>query len=196
MGGLIHAGRSAGGGPFARGIMIWDRMSKIRKRARLSCSGLRLRVNAGGRFMHRALFTLLCCMIPLAAQSWDDLRALKAGDRVKVQDTAGKERGGAFRALSDNAISIESGGSEVSIERSKVRRVQIKSSSRRWRNFAIGAGIGLALGLAADYTLGTYLRNETSQGGAARALTYIAPIALFGGVGAAAAGYKTIYRAR
>ena len=145
--------------------------------------------------MHRALITLLCCTIPLAAQSWDDLRALKTGDRVKVQDTAGKERGGAFRALSDNAISIESGRSEVSIERAKVRRVQIKSSARRWRNLAIGAGIGLALGLAADYTLGTYLRNEASHGSAARALTYIAPIALFGGIGAAAAGYKTIYRA-
>jgi hypothetical protein len=134
--------------------------------------------------------------IPLAAQSWEALRGLKPGDAVKIQDTAGKEQKGKFRTVSDNAISIETGRQEVSIEKAKVRRVQIKSGTRRLRNFAIGAGIGLVLGLVADQTLGVYLRNESNEGDGARALTYIAPIALFGGIGAAASGYRTIYRVR
>jgi hypothetical protein len=44
-----------------------------------------------------------------------------------------------------------------------------------------------------DQTLGTYLRNEGVNNG--RAITYIAPIGLFGGIGAALSSYKTIYRA-
>lgn len=146
--------------------------------------------------MLRILLAFVSCALPLAAQSWDDLRGLKPGDRVKVQDTAGQERKGKFRAVSANAISIESGKSEVSVERARVRRVQVKSSARRWRNVAIGAGIGLVLGLVVDQTLGAYIRNESVESSGVRALTYIAPIGLFAGVGAASAGYRTIYRAR
>jgi hypothetical protein len=53
---------------------------------------------------------------------------------------------------------------------------------RRVRNFVIAAAIGLAMGVTVDQTLGAYLRNET--GDSHRAVTYIAPIALFGGVAA------------
>jgi preprotein translocase subunit SecD len=64
------------------------------------------------------------------------------------------------------------------------------------RNILIGAGIGLAVGVAVDQTVGTYFRNEQGNNGGARAVTYIAPIALFAGIGAALSPYRTIYRAR
>jgi hypothetical protein len=64
------------------------------------------------------------------------------------------------------------------------------------RNILIGAGIGLAVGIAVDRTLGTYIRNERGDIAGVRALTYAAPIALFAGIGAALAPYRTIYRAR
>ena len=51
----------------------------------------------------------------------------------------------------------------MAIERTRVRRVQVKSASRRVRNIVIGAAIGLAVGLVADQTLGTYLRNEAGE---------------------------------
>ena len=142
------------------------------------------------------LLAVLFCPMPLAAQSWDDLRGLKPGDTVKVQDTSGKEQKGALRAVSANAISIAAGKSEVSIERLRVRRIQVKSAARRWRNVAIGVGIGVAVGLIADQTLGAYIRNESSQSSGARVLTYVAPIGLCAGIAAATSGYRTVYRAR
>ena len=145
--------------------------------------------------MHRFLFALLACSIPLAAQSWEDLRGLKPGDRVKVRDTAG-ERTGTFRAVSADDIRIETGKNEVTIERARVRRVQVKSTSRRVRNVVIGAAIGVAVGVILDQSLGTYFRNESGQSSGARAFTYIAPIGLFGGIAAIPAGYRTVYRAR
>jgi hypothetical protein len=124
------------------------------------------------------------------------LSGLQRGDRVLVLDSAGKEHKGTFSAVSDQGISLTSGRSEVSIERAKVRRVRIPSSSRRLRNALIGIGIGAAVGATTDQTLGVYLRNEAGESAGARVLTYIAPIALFGGIAAAVPGYKTIYRAR
>src|SRR5262245_8682786 len=132
--------------------------------------------------MPRLFLALVFCTIPLAAQSWDDLRVLKPGDRVKVQDKDGKERSGKFRAVSNTAISLDAGKNEVSVERARVRRVQIKSPAKRWRNVAIGLGIGVALALVVDFSLGVYLRNEAGESEGARALTYIVPIALFGGI--------------
>ncbi len=143
-----------------------------------------------------SLLALLFCPALLSAESWEDLRGLKPGDTVKVQDTSGKEQKGIFRAVSTDAISIAAGKSELSIQKSRVRRIQVKSGARRARNVAIGMGIGFAVGLIADQTLGVYLRNELSESGAARALTYIAPIGLFGAVAGAVPGYRTVYRVR
>jgi hypothetical protein len=138
---------------------------------------------------------LMACGVPLSAQSWDALRALKPGDAVNVLDTTGKERKGGFTAFSTDAISLQTRGGEVSIERARVRRVQVRSNALRARIAVIGVGIGVAVGVAVDQTLGAYLRNEGGQSGGGRAVTYIAPIALFGGLGALPA-YRTIYRVR
>jgi hypothetical protein len=140
-------------------------------------------------------FASFACILPLMAQSWDPVRALGAGARVKVREIGGVEHKGNVTAVTPDAIAIAVGTTTLSIERTKVGRVQVHAKSRRSRNIAIGAGIGLALGVAVDRTLGTYLRNEGVSGGGGRALTYIAPIGLFGGIGAALSPYKTIYRA-
>jgi hypothetical protein len=138
--------------------------------------------------------TLLACGLPLAAQSWDALRELKPGDAVGVLDTAGHERKGVFTAFSTDAISLQTAGGQVSIDRPRVRRVRVRSNARRARKALIGAAIGVAVGVTVDQTLGVRLRNEGN--GSGRAVTYIAPIALFGGVGAVFPAYRTVYRAR
>jgi len=59
---------------------------------------------------------------------------------------------------------------------------------------AIGAAIGLGVAIAVDQTVGRYLRNETGDSG--RAITYIAPIGLFGAISAAMSPYRTVYQSR
>jgi hypothetical protein len=84
----------------------------------------------------------------------------------------------------------------VEIERARVHRVQVRAGSRRVRHILIGAGIGLAVGIAVDQSVDTYFRNEVGENGGVPAVTYAAPIALFAGIGAAMSPYRTIYRAR
>jgi hypothetical protein len=136
------------------------------------------------------LLTALC----LHAQSWDAVRALRPGDRVKVQETTGAGHKGAVTTVTTDSIAIASGKNQLSFDRARVRRVEVKSGNRRLRNVAIGAGVGLAVGITADQTLGAYLRNEVTDSG--RPLFYVVPIGLFGGIGAALAPYKTIYRVK
>jgi hypothetical protein len=143
--------------------------------------------------MHRLLFALVVCSLPLAAQSWDSVRALGAGTRVKVREANGPEHKGTVAAVTPEAISVATGRGNVSVDRARVARVQVHKPNRRLRNIAIGAGIGLAVGIIVDATVGTYLRNETGDSDSARALTYIAPIGLFTALGASLSPYHTIY---
>lgn len=142
------------------------------------------------------VLVLLLSGLSLRAQPWDTLRELKPGDRIKAVDTAGETHTGAFVAFSDAAISLRTGAGEVAVERARIRRIQVRSGSRRGRNALIGAAIGAAIGASVDQTLGAYFRNESGDLAGARVITYVAPIAIFGGLGAAFPGYRTVYRTR
>jgi len=131
--------------------------------------------------------------VTVSAQSWESLSSVQ-GQHVKVLDRSGEERRGVCESVGADAITIQTGKSQVSIERGKVRRVQVKSGTRRVRNIAIGAAIGLAVGVTIDQTVGTYLRNEVGDSG--RPAMYLAPIGLFGGIGAALSPYRTVYKVR
>jgi len=143
-----------------------------------------------------SLLAVLVIAVPLSAQSWDALRGLHAVDTVKVLDTAGQQHRGTFRNVSDAAIVLQTAKSEESIDRARVRLVQVRSSAHRLRNALIGAAAGVAIGVTVDQTLGTYFRNESGQGSGVRALTYLAPIGILGGIGAALPSYRTVYRVR
>ena len=141
------------------------------------------------------LLLLFLFALPVGAQSWEAIRGLTTGDRIRVVDSSGATQTGAFRAVSDSSITLATALGETAVERSKVNRVEVRSSSRRTRNLLIGLGIGLAVGATVDQTVGTYLRNESNESSGARAVTYAAPIALFGAIGALPA-YRTIYKVR
>lgn len=143
----------------------------------------------------RILLALIVCL-PLCAQSWEALHVLRPGDKVKVLETSGQEHSGALTAVAAEAISLHTATGDLSIERARVRRVQVRSASRRARRIAIAAGAGLAAGVVIDQTLGAYLRNESHETTGDRALTYFAPTALFGGLAAIAPGHRTVYRLR
>ena len=138
---------------------------------------------------------LLVCGMPLAAQPWETLRELKPGDRILVLDTGGAAHKGEFAAVSAETISLTTGAGQVAVERARVRRVEVSRKPKRARNALIGAALGVAVGVTVDQTLGTYFRNESGQSDGVRALTYIGPIALFGGIGAALPSSRTVYRA-
>jgi hypothetical protein len=142
----------------------------------------------------RSVLIFLACAAPLWAQSWDTLRGLKPGESIRVVDDGGHELRGAFAAATADSLTLRSGGGEHAIEKSKIRVVKVRSSSRRLRNLLIGVGVGVATGAVVDQTLGAALRNET--GDSKRPLTYVAPIALFGGIAGALPAYRTVYRAR
>jgi hypothetical protein len=140
------------------------------------------------------LLAAMLCALPLQAQSWDVVQGLRAGDRIKVAETGGKEHKGAVSSVTPDAISLTTGKAQVIVDRPRVKRIQLHSASRRARNVAIGAGIGVAVGVTIDQTLGAYLRNETGDEG--RPIMYLAPIGLFGGIGALMSPYRTIYRVK
>jgi hypothetical protein len=139
------------------------------------------------------ILTMVLGCVPISAQSWESLSSVQ-GQHVKVLDRLGEERKGVCESVGADAITIQTGKGQVSIEKAKVRRVQVKSGTRRARNLAIGAAIGVAVGVTVDQTIGRYLRNEVSDSG--RPAMYLVPIGLFGGIGAAMSPYRTVYRAR
>jgi hypothetical protein len=142
--------------------------------------------------------SLLICLfggaLALRAQSWEDLRGLRPGDRIVVQEAAGTQHKGTFASVSAEALTLRTEKSEVALERARIRRVQVPSGARRARNAILGAAIGIAIGVTVDQTLGTRLRNEGDSTG--RAAMYAAPTAALAGIGAALPAYRTVYKAR
>jgi len=142
------------------------------------------------------LAALAATVLPACGQSWDRLRELRPGQSIKVKEIDGPQHSGIFRSVSADRLTMTDGKSEISIEQAKIRRVQVRSGERRLRNFLIGAGIGAAIGVVTDNTLGVYIRNESAQGDGARAATYLLPIGLVGGIAAAVPAYQTVYRTK
>ena len=131
--------------------------------------------------------------LPVFAQSWDELKGLKPGQSVRVEERDGTKGSGELKSVSDLAIRYVSSSGELEIERAKVKRVEVKSPERRLRNVLIGAAIGAAIGVVVDQTLGTRLRNEGTD---SQAVTYATTITGAAAIGAMIAPYKTVYRAR
>src|ERR1051326_5568094 len=122
-----------------------------------------------------------------ASKSWDNLARLSAGTPIEVNTIDRSERG-QFVSSSTESLAMRTPAGEQKFQRAEVLRVVSRRQSRRLRNVLIGVGIGAAVGLVTDQTLGTYLRNESNPSGA-RAVIWAAPIALCGGIGAAIPSY-------
>jgi hypothetical protein len=127
-----------------------------------------------------------------APKSWDNLGRLQAGAKIEVVTAHGSDRG-AFASFSNEAIVVRTNRGERSFPRNEVLRVVSREKSRRVRNLLIGIGVGAAIGLVTDSTLGAYLRNESNPEGA-RALIWTLPIGFCGAIGAAIPSYPAVYR--
>jgi hypothetical protein len=142
----------------------------------------------------RTLFMALAFtgLLAAAPKTWDNVGRLKPGAAVEVITADHAERG-EFVASSTESLTIRTKTGERKFTRMEVMRVVSRGQSRRLRNALIGAGVGAALGLVTDQTLGTYLRNESNPSGA-RALIWTIPIAAGTGIGAAFPSYPVVYK--
>jgi hypothetical protein len=126
------------------------------------------------------------------SKTWESLSQIKPGTPIEVVTNDRAEKG-EFVSTSTESLTINTRGGEQRFLRPEVVRVVSRRQSRRMRNLLIGVGVGAAIGLITDETLGAYLRNESNPAGA-RPLIWTVPIALCGGIGVAFPSYSVIYR--
>ena len=128
--------------------------------------------------------------------SWSDLRGLKVGQGIVVIESTMKSHGGEFVSVTDEVLTLQEKGSDVSVKREDVVRVSTASGARRADHqtdygvlgAAGGAGIGAAAGSGSKAWVGL------SEG--VGALVGIAIGATSGAiVGAVIPAHTTIYRA-
>jgi hypothetical protein len=128
--------------------------------------------------------------------SWSDLNRLKAGQGVEVIESNLKRHAGAFITVTDEVLSLQEKGSDVSLKREDIVRVSTASGPRRGEHaligLVVGGGIGAAIGALAGSSHG--FLGESSRGIAALVGIVIgAPSGAL--VGAVIPAHTTVYRA-
>jgi hypothetical protein len=78
--------------------------------------------------------------------SWSDLRGLKVGQGLEVIESSMKHHGGEFVSVSDDVLTLQEKGSDVSVKREDIVRVSTASGARRGEHAAIGLVVGAAGG--------------------------------------------------
>jgi len=149
----------------------------------------------------KSLISALLLLAALAApafcrddENWKNLSSLKPGQRIGVIQSDGKRTQGTFAGVSDSALSIRT-DQVVAIPKDSVTRVYRRPRVSRLLRTAIGAGIGVAAGVALNSTIGQYLRNEAHD--TSPAIWIGAGAAVGAGLGAASGGGEhLVYRRR
>lgn len=136
--------------------------------------------------------------------SWAELSTLHTGQRVEIVETNLKKHNGTFSTVTDEAIQLREGGSDVGINKENVMRVTLLDKSHRLRNAlllgGLGAGAGAGIGAAASRC-----SSSSSSGigsldlcGLGRSIVIgigaVAGLAGGAGIGAAMPSHPTIYR--
>lgn len=107
--------------------------------------------------MQKLILTILAlaltpvgCWAETPKDSWENLKQLQPGHKIKVVDKSLKSWDGRLVSVTDEAITIREKWKqqEVSVERANVLRVTDLERSKRGRNALIGLAIGTALGAA------------------------------------------------
>jgi hypothetical protein len=129
-----------------------------------------------------------------AESSWENLQALRAGQRVEVFQTDLRSQRGKFLEVSDGALSLKVKNDTLTIPREKVLRVSTREKSKRLRNILIGAAVGTAIGLG----IGAWVDSQASESGEnlGRFIGFLVGVGSGAGIGAAIPGDRTIYRVR
>ena len=148
----------------------------------------------------RAIVLLVVAPTAFLAQAadWTLLRGINPGQTVHVHTLDGRTHGGRYLSSSDDAIVVRQKSVELSFPKVQIKKISVRKSSKRWRNAAIGAGVGAAVGAGAGVPLmssncGFFSYKRCGPG--ITILTGIVGSIVGFGIGPLFPGYETIYRA-
>jgi uncharacterized membrane protein len=127
---------------------------------------------------------------------WSDLNRLKAGQGIEVIESRMQRHAGKLVTFTDEVLTLQEGGSELSIKREDVVRVSTASGAKRGEHAVIGLVVGGAIGAAVGAASGS---STGFLGGSSRGLTALVGIAIGAPsgalVGAVVPAHTTVYRA-
>jgi hypothetical protein len=129
-------------------------------------------------------------------EQWRRVEALAAGESVKIRQMTGKTVEGFVVAVTNDAVTATTKGGAVTIPRSDIREVKVKSSSRQKQNAFIGGAIGGTSGVVTAVILDGALTD--GDGVSEAAAVFFGAIGVAAGltVGLLRSGYRTIYKVR
>jgi hypothetical protein len=128
--------------------------------------------------------------------SWSDLRGLKVGQGIDVIESNMKHHGGEFVSVSDDVVTLQEKGSDVSVKRKDIVRVSTESGARRGEHAVIGLVLGAAVGAGIGAAAGSGSKSWVGLSEGVGALVGIAIGATSGAiVGTVIPAHTTIYRA-
>lgn len=110
-----------------------------------------------------ALLVIAALTIPARASvdltSWDNLRQLAAGQQIEVARKQVETVKGEFVRMTDEAVTLRTGGGEITVPRSEIMDVRRGKVGRKatWIGAGVGAGAGALIGVGA----GEALANES-----------------------------------
>jgi len=99
-------------------------------------------------FLICVLGTLCTASAQNNAASWQNLNALRLGEKIQVLEENSTKVSGTFLDLSDGTISVQQESGSQAIQRQDVVSVKLMKNKHRLRNTFIGAGIGAGVGAA------------------------------------------------
>src|SRR5436190_19817936 len=108
--------------------------------------------------MRNAALACFLMLVPysLRAQDkkadWKALYDLRAGEKIELIETGMKKHVGTFSTVTDEALQMREGASDIALPKENVARVTAIDKSHRLRNAfilgTVGAGAGAGLGAA------------------------------------------------
>ena len=127
---------------------------------------------------------------------WSDLRGLRVGQGIVVIESSMKHHDGEFISVTDEALTLQENGSDVSVKREDVVRVSTASGARRGEHAVIGLVVGGLAGAGIGAAAGSRSRGWVGLSEGVGALVGVAIGATSGAiVGAVIPAHTTIYRA-
>jgi len=127
---------------------------------------------------------------------WSDLRGLRVGQGIVVIEASMKHHDGDFISVTDEALTFQEKGSDISVKREAVVRVSTASGARRGDHAVIGLVVGGLVGAGIGAGAGSGSKGWAGVTEGIGALIGVAVGATSGAiVGAVIPAHTTIYRA-
>lgn len=128
--------------------------------------------------------------------SWSDLRGLRVGQGIVVIEASMRHHDGEFVSVTDDGLTLQEKGSDVSVKREDVVRVSTASGARRGEHAVIGLVVGGLAGAGIGAAVGSRSNGWVGLSEGIGALFGVAIGATGGAIaGAVIPAQTTVYRA-